>query len=303
MNPLKYRRKSDGKVVWGCVKTSPGCAHCYSEALALRWDRGRLFNARNMEEMEPFLDEAELQQMLTAKKVSGSKVFVGDMTDVAGEWVSDDLLDHLFAVMALRGDATFQVLTKRADRLATYFATGKPWQRISFWMFDHNKYSRLAAEVGGRKTWPLPNVWLGVSAENQQYADERIPRLLATPAAVRFVSYEPALGPLTLHKYLAECECGHGHGFTACPNTGGVARVCHVPECPCHGLRPRLHWLIAGGESGPGHRPCEIEWFASLARQCAAAGVAFHMKQDSGPRPGTQGRIPDALWRLKEFPR
>src|SRR5262249_34461457 len=105
---------------------SPGCAHCYSEALALRYDRGKLFNAANMEELEPFLDDDELRKMLTAKtvggrQVSGSRCFVGDMTDLFGEWVPDQLLDKLFAVFALRRDVTWQVLTKRAKRMHRYF--------------------------------------------------------------------------------------------------------------------------------------------------------------------------------------
>src|SRR5262245_8975140 len=111
-NPIKYRRKSDGKTVWGCVKVSPGCAHCYAEAIALRFDRGKVFNAANMEELEPFTDEDELRTLLTSKKLSGKRVFVGDMTDVFGEWIPDKMLDRLFAVFALRPDVTFQVLTK-----------------------------------------------------------------------------------------------------------------------------------------------------------------------------------------------
>lgn len=119
-NPIKFRRKLDGKTVWACVKCSAGCAHCYSETIALRFNRGKLFNAANMEELVPFLDEDELRQLLTkktcgGKQVSGSRVFIEDMSDVFGEWVPDHYLDKLLAVFALRPDVTFQLLTNRAD--------------------------------------------------------------------------------------------------------------------------------------------------------------------------------------------
>src|SRR4051812_14758294 len=96
-NPLKYRDAA-GNVVWGCVKTSPGCAHCYAETLAKRYGRGGPFTAATMRGLTPFLDEKELHRMLTYKPAAGKKCFVGDMTDVFGEWVPDELLDRLFAV-------------------------------------------------------------------------------------------------------------------------------------------------------------------------------------------------------------
>lgn len=279
-NPLKYRTP-DGKVVWACVKTSPGCANCYSEALANRWDRGKEFIAQNMEGLTPFLDEAELKKMLTAKTiqgiaVSGSRVFVGDMTDVFGAWVPDELLDRLFAVFALRPGVTWQVLTKRAQTMWDYCSR-----------MDRSRLDDACGQFvdgcrfhGDLPAWPLPNVHLGVSVENQQYADERLPWLINTPAAVRFISYEPALGPLTLRH----------------PFDGKLTRN-------WLGGERGVSWVIAGGESGPNRRPCEVEWFADLALECKEAGVAFHMKQDGGSRPGMQGRIPLEVWQRKEHPR
>ncbi len=295
-NPLKYRRKSDGKVVWACVKTSPGCAHCYSEGITLRYQRGKLFNAKNMEELEPFLDEAEVRKMLTANtiggvQVSGSRCFVGDMTDVFGEWVPDELLDRLFAVFALRSDVTWQVLTKRAERMRAYFndedealmrmahaASEIDGEKVSAMrgVFargydDEGKMDELYLEE-------IPNnVWLGVSVEDQKRADERIPHLLATPAAVRFLSCEPLLGSISL-------------SFE--PGTHA-----HLPGCLLDGIG----WVIVGGESGPGARPCDVGWIRSIVEQCKAAGVPLFVKQDSGKKPGMQGRIPDDLW-IKEFP-
>jgi protein gp37 len=231
-NPIKYRRKIDGKSVWACIKTSPGCANCYSEAIALRFNRGKLFNAANMEEVEPFLDEAELHKMRTAKtiggvSVAGSRCFIGDMTDVFGEWIPDDLLNQLFSgTLKLRTDVTWQILTKRAQRMAEYLC----------WRYG-----------GGRI--PSRNIHVGCSVENQRYADERIPHLLACPAAVRFLSIEPMLGPVTLPSL----------GFT--------------------GPQTVVDWVIVGGESGLGARPCDFEWIRSIVAQCRAANLPCFVKQ------------------------
>ncbi len=325
-NPLKYRRKSDGAVVWGCVMTSPGCANCYSQATALHYDRGKLYNAKNMEELEPFLDEAELRQLLArktcgGKQVSGSRVFCFDMTDLFGDWVADELIDRVFAVMALRPDVTFQILTKRAERMWAWFSekyqspnfqivNGKPTIGEPTGELNEDREDRVKQEALGiiletkgdvdrfydeagnshvvKATWPLPNVWLGVSAENQQCADERLPHLLRTPAAVRFVSYEPCLGPVDFCHYLES----------------DLDRYCRDDRfgIPVGASKAKLSWLIAGAESGPHYRPCEVEWITDAARQCQAAGVACFVKQDSSLRPGQQGRIPDGIWALKQFP-
>lgn len=215
-NPLKYRRKCDGKTVRECVKTSPGCAHCYAESIGLRWKAGKLFTAANMEEVEPFVDDAELRHMVNAQKVGGRKVagsmcFVDDMTDLFGDWVPDELIDRQFAAFALRGDVTWQVLTKRAGRMLAYTTAmqsrarewgGEPEEYLITALHDADETLesvRVACRAWLEKFnarhlgWPLPNVWLGVSAEDQRRADERVPLLLQTPAAVRFVSHEPAL--------------------------------------------------------------------------------------------------------------
>lgn len=262
-NPLKYRNAA-GEVVWGCVKTSPGCTHCYAETLANRYGRGGPFKQSVMDGLTPFLDEKELHKMLTYKPASGGKCFVGDMTDLFGEWVPDELLDRLFAVFALRRDVTWQVLTKRAGRLPI-FAKGYA-KRHDGYLFDPErvlpgvKMTRVQAA-----DWPLPNVWLGVSCEDQQRADERIPLLLQTPAAVRFLSVEPLLGPIS---------------FTDGPlhpeeSTMGEWSV----------LDLGIKWVIVGGESGPGARPCDVQWVRSIAGQCRIAGVPCFVKQlGSDPR-------------------
>ncbi|MBL9048474.1 MAG: DUF5131 family protein, partial [Tabrizicola sp.] len=137
------------------------------------------------------------------------------------------------------------------------------------------------SEACGVDDWPLPNCWLGVSCEDQATADERIPLLLQTPAAVRFVSAEPLLGPIVFDQQV------HLERRTKIL-TGASA--------------PRIDWVIVGGESGPKARPCDVAWIRSIVQQCKAAAVPVFVKQDSGPRPGMRGRIPEDLW-MREFPR
>jgi protein gp37 len=305
-NPLKYRDAS-GQVVWGCVKKSSGCANCYAETIAHHWQRGGPFTRATMEGLTPFLSEEELYHILTAqriggKPVAGSKCFLGDMTDVFGDWVSDELLDTLFAAIAMRRDVTFQVLTKRADRMADYFRTPDRKQKIAGRVMDLSnmlarqrqshtarlKLDEFSAAFAG--SGPIRNLWLGVSAENQAAADERIPHLLATPAAVRFLSCEPLLGPLDLSAYLWKASAA-GYDWPS-----------GQPAEPTEEARRELHWVIVGGESGPGARPFRVEWARSLVQQCREAGVACFVKQDSGPKPGAQGRIPLEIWQHKEFP-
>jgi len=249
-NPLKYR-DANGRVVWGCSKVSPGCTHCYSEALAKRWNKGSDYNDSEMAKLTPFLDDKEIRAMLTkqaidGKAVSGSRVFVGDMTDIFGAWVPDELLDRLFTTFAERPDVTFQVLTKRADRMRDYLSDGR----------------RRPLR------WPLSNVWLGVSVENQERLDRRIPKLLTTPALVRFVSAEPLLGDVWFHDFA------------------------HTPT---------IDWVIVGGESGSNYRPCPIDAILSVVDQCRASSVPVFVKQDAHRLPGQQGRIPSEFY-LHEFP-
>lgn len=256
-NPLKYRQKRDGKVVWACVKTSPGCAHCYSEAIAIRYDRGKVFNTTNMEELEPFLDEAELRKMRTAKtvagvQVSGSRCFIGDMTDLFGEWVPDDLLNQLFTeVLERRTDVIWQLLTKRAERLQRYLS----------WRWGEGRI-------------PCRNIHLGVSVERQPEADYRIECLRHTPAAVRFLSCEPLIGPLDF--FYGPLDWG---------------------------LLTGIHWVIVGSESGPKRRPMQAEWAISIREQCQAAGVDFFMKQmDVGGKvTGEIDAFPEPV-RIRQFP-
>jgi protein gp37 len=184
------------------------------------------------------------------KRRKPTSYFVDSQSDLFHEALPDADIDRVFAVMARCPRHTFQILTKRADRLRAYFAD--PDARRAAWAAHAD-----AATVAARG-WPLPNVWLGVSVDDQPRADARIPALLATPAAVRFLSCEPLLGPVDLTR---------------------------VATPPRDALRPgaddgrRLHWVIAGGESGPDARPMHPDWARALRDQCAAAGVGFFLKQ------------------------
>lgn len=272
-NPLRYRDRETGKTVWACVKKSGGCTNCYSEALALRWKKGLPFARPNIAQVEPFLDRWEMRELLRAPELSGQRVFVGDMTDLFGSWVADDLLDQLFTLFALRADVTFMLLTKRPKRMAAYLS-------------DPIRLQAAALAVTGASvltwTWPLPNVWLGTSTEDQRTADERIPHLLATPAAVRFLSCEPLLGPVTLGQWYAE-DGVYLNWLTGEYPDGDRAKK----------VASGLGWVIAGGESGPRHRPMDLDWARSLRDQCAEAGVSFFFKQVGGRTPKAGGRLLD----------
>jgi protein gp37 len=211
------------------------------------------------------------------------KIFVNSMGDLFHEDVPDEWIDRVFAIMALCPQHTFQVLTKRAKRMREYVRPGKAtavgMEALEMVLDDHaiehakgrksNMGSGviLTGDIAHLEAWPLPNVWLGVSAEDQARADERIPDLLATPAAVRFVSAEPLLGPIDFNQEGALWNYGER---TRWP----------VKGWPDH---PRqaggLDWIIAGSESGPNARPCNLDWVRSIRDQCQAAGVAFFWKQ------------------------
>ncbi len=263
-NPLKYRDAS-GKVVWGCVRHSEGCRHCYSETIAKRYGRGGPFTVPVMNGLTPFLDAAEMHKMRTAKTigglpVAGSRCFLGDMTDIFGDWVPDSLLNELFSnVLEIRTDVTWQILTKRAARMRNYLS----------WRWGEGRI-------------PSRHIHIGVSVENKKAAEDRIPHLLRTPAAVRFISAEPLIGPLDL-TWVGHDEDDLDGVIDALrgrtwieewlDNDGKERRR---TDCQTIG---RLDQVIVGGESGPGSRPFAIDWMRDIVAQCRAAGVACFAKQ------------------------
>ncbi len=281
VNPIRFR-DDDGKDVWACVKCSDGCKHCYAESLAHRFNRGKPFTAANMKALTPHFDEKVTEKILRSRRLAGKRVFVSDMTDVFGEWVPFDLLDRLFAAMALRPDVTFQILTKRPERMAEYLSDrelkaepdysaadyrsrpGHPQERIRDVALTMCSKSN---PVPSLFQWPLPNVWLGTSIEDQKAADERIPHLLRCPAAVRFISAEPLLGEVDLTRLTIESyDVLTGFKSNCCNDVGWANTT-------------RIDWLIVGGESGHGARPCNIEWIRFIIAQCRVADVPCFVKQ------------------------
>ncbi len=207
-------------------------------------------------------------------------VFVCAHGDLFAEGVPDEWIDRVFAVMALAPQHVFQVLTKRPGRMRDYLRTraGDWW---AFWPDAARKAGALLGDmpaIGRAMQWPLRHVWLGVSVEDQRRADERIPILLDTPAAVRWVSAEPLLGPVDLMTLRRPSPLG---SMSAFPTDGEPA--------------PSLDWVVVGGESGPGARPMHPAWARSLRDQCSPAGVPFFMKQMGGPQKSAMPPIPDDL--------
>lgn len=264
----------------GCTKTSPGCKHCYAERLWPKLEGARV--RREGGEPRPFTDIRVHPERIDwpLHRKNPLLIFVNSMSDLFHEDVPDEFIDQVFAVMCKccpqneyqkRYAHTFQILTKRARRMQTYMTDPKRAERV--FLAGHN------TPLCGRASmppWPLPNVWLGVSVENQAAADERIPLLLQTPAAVRWISAEPLLGPLNLLQLLDRSDDPQG-GTLLFPLAG---------EFTCEGMNePQpingggITWVVAGGESGPRARPAHPDWFRSLRDQCSATAVPFFFKQ------------------------
>jgi protein gp37 len=269
--------------VRGCSLVSPGCTNCYAMKQAHRFSQPKP-NAKTCDYDAPYAGLTKLTNggpvwtgdvRLVPEKLDEPlrwrkprRVFVNSMSDLFHEGVPDEFIDAVFGVMASAQRHTFQVLTKRPDRMRAWF------QRIATASEPPDLVAQRAAWSGGAREqmarhlhpikgtfrhqpWPLPNVWLGVSVEDQARADERIPLLLETPAAVRFLSVEPLLGPVDFRK------------------VPGFNRV---------NLSLRDWWVIVGGESGPGARQCDVAWIRSVVKQCHDAGVPCFVKQ-LGARP------------------
>lgn len=211
--------------VAGCTKVSPGCAHCYAEAITLRFGRGTPF-LPGLATIRLHYDRLDIPLRWRAPR----RVFVNSMSDLFHEQVPLEFIERVFAVMGKAPRHTFQILTKRHDRLR---------------------------ELAPLLHW-LPNVWIGVSVENQYWAARRIPALLEVPACVRFLSVEPLLGPVDLRCYLHSVD-----------------------------------WVIVGGESGPRGRRMDPDWVRQIRDDCQAAEVRFFFKQWGGRTSKAGGRLLD----------
>lgn len=261
----------------GCSRVSEGCRNCYAEHIAARFaGPGQPYEGVAFPNGGRAVD-VKLELLVQGGKSQGwtgdvrfipelleqplhwrapRRIFVNSMSDLFHEKVQKDWLDQIFAAMIVCPQHTFQILTKRPEQMKTYLC--------SVAAQDVEKHMARLRPGYGRLDWPWRNVWLGVSVEDQKTADERIPLLLETPAAVRWVSYEPALGEINFRCIKETCP-DHDNYFDA---IGGIRSI-----------RPCIDWVVAGGESGPSARPAHPDWFRQARDQCQAAHVPFFFKQ------------------------
>lgn len=256
----------------GCDKVSPGCDHCYAMTLAPRLKA--MGSPRYQNDGDPktsgpgfgfTMHPDALDQPLRWTKPR--RIFVNSMSDLFHSDMSLDFLAEVFAVMSMAPQHTFQVLTKRPGVMRSVLTRNVapiPGASMPFKMLVDAARMKRGVSVlpdsrqpDGTYAWPLRNVWLGTSVEDQKRADLRIPALLATPAAIRFLSMEPLLGPVSFRwaKWAPLVNASHLDGLRG------------------------IDWVIVGGESGRGARPMHADWARSLRDECTAAGVAFHFKQ------------------------
>lgn len=261
----------------GCSVKSAGCTNCYAMTMAARIEKmgnaphyaglttpsraGPVFNGKVA--MAPdHIVEAPL------RRKKPTKYLVNSMGDVFHENMPDAWIDRIIAVTALCPQHTFQILTKRPDRMRDYMRRRDeqghhPAFTDAVCMALTGRWN--TPELHARDFEALPNVWLGTSVEDQKTADERIPALLDTPAAIRFISYEPALGPISFRWATWDSwKDDHGNQRSSVNEYDGLRM---------------LDWVICGGESGPNARPMHPDWARSVRDQCAEAGVPFLFKQ------------------------
>lgn len=264
VNPVVAVDRATGKQGWACTKVATGCMNCYAEALNVgRFGTGHPFDVASESLVEWRLDEAALQSVLRRRKPA--TIFWADMTDLFHERVPDAWIDRCFATMALTPHLRHIVLTKRPERMRAYL-------NADDWGYDspYPRVDEAASEISGESgvgvitRWPLPNVALGTSVSNQDDADRNIPHLLNPPAALRFVSYEPAIAEVDWGRYLWSSP------------------------------RPDIDAIIIGGESGSNARPFDIAWARNTIAQCEEAGVVAMVKQ--------VGRRPTGEWGSSNHP-
>lgn len=282
----------------GCSRISPGCQNCYAETIAMRFSGpGQPFHGY-AERGKGWTRVVHMEPRILAEALSWRKprlVFIS-MSDAFHENLTNLEIAALFGVMAAARSATFQILTKRSARAREWFewlateaydtAPENAHDRMSpVWMLNICQRAAydMVKQVGcapadvmrADDTWPLPNVWIGASVEYQEYADERIPALLDTPAVVRFLSCEPLLGPIDLTRVKhPRLSSGYVNALRGGSSTARGRNVKIYPD--------RVHWVIAGCESGHGARPCDVDWLRSVRDQCASHGVAYFLKQAVG---------------------
>lgn len=275
----------------GCTPVSPGCLHCYAAVMANRLEAigqskyaGLTVLHNGIRTFNGKINLCESELSIPLKRKKPTMYFVNSMSDLFHKDVPFEFIDKVFAVMALCPQHTFQVLTKRPERMKDYLEhlqkAADSWAAFTVskrftaavlnirWLSatkrggDKSGWHAGGPSIPNETPWPLPNVWLGTSVENQKAADERIPHLLKCPAAVLFLSCEPLLGPVDLKRFIP---------FTPAewskidPNWKDSYRF--------------IDWVIIGGESGGGARTCDVDWIRSIVAQCKAAKIPCFVKQ------------------------
>lgn len=262
--------------VTGCSACSPGCEHCYARRMASRL-AGRYGYPRD----EPFKVTLHPDKLTVPLRWRRPRVvMVVSMGDLFHEDVPDSYIDGVFGVMTFAPWHTFLVLTKRPERMAEYLAREAilhDWVDAARRVTPDKLRWRRIEEC--KAVYPMPNVMLGVTVCNQAEADAKVPLLLATPAARRFVSIEPMLGPVEVDFPKGAYQAKYPDDFASWSDERkdewfqGTARATYIAQCAL------LDGVIVGGESGPGARPMHPEWARGVRDECEAAGVAFTFKQ------------------------
>lgn len=301
------------EAVWnpvvGCSAVSAGCSNCYAIAAAARVEACDV--GGKSPHYAGLTRESGGRRVWTGKVAAAPDAvwlaplrrrkptiyFVNSMGDLFHDDVPDDWIDRAFAVMALCSQHKFIVLTTRATRMRAYLSSleaafvrafAPPHQHPSLDDAHATFFATIAPNTPS--TWPLPNVALGVSVEDQASADDRIPHLLATPAAIRLISAEPLLGPVDLEMLdarVSERDDAEPSGLRWIDALTGDYSDGEGHVGDVWGMaNPGLDWVIAGGESGKGSRPCHPDWARGLRDQCARAGVPFFWKQWGDHAPG-----------------
>lgn len=288
---IEWTRGDDGtpgatwNPVTGCTKVSAGCDHCYAETFAERWRGvpGHYFENGFDVQLRP--DKLALPLRWRRPR----RIFVNSMSDLFHDQVPDDYIARVWGVMAWSPHHTYQILTKRHGRMRALLNSRAFKSAVDDAWYDVGRAIKGAARPKNLShpydRWPLPNVHLGVSAENQRWAGLRIPALLETPAAVHWVSLEPLLGPVVFEPHWLKPTVGCAR-WTREPTPDDW----HALESLARALVRKsgggfIDWVVAGGESGRGARPMHLNWVRSLRDQCQSAGVPFLFKQHGAWAP------------------
>lgn len=282
MSGIEWTEKTWNPIT-GCTKVSAGCKNCYAEGMAHRFWGDRSFS-------EIQFHEERLE--IPLKREKPTTWFVNSMSDLFHGQIYSEWLEKILGVMILTPQHKYQVLTKRPEQMFRRMTEETLLGARSKAVELTNEFPSLKNTIGAISN-PLPNLYLGVSVENQKAANDRIALLLRTPAAMRFLSCEPLLEEITVMPWLERSrETGSNHQFS-----------------DRSGARGRIHLVICGGESGHKARPFDVNWARSLQNECRNANVSFFMKQvgsnanwEAQGKGNLIGELPKDL-QIREYPK